>query len=108
MRVRRRFAFLITGFLVASATVTAFAGNWSVITRHFEPPPTYGCHPRRPCPDCQMPWQPVRSVLHYNVLPPGMLRPWPLSIPAPSLAPRTPDFGCGLATGCGLTPSCRP
>jgi len=39
-----------------------------------------------------MPWQPIRSSMHYNVLPPGMLRPPPLYRPTPSLAPPTPDF----------------
>ena len=78
--------------MVLASTVGAEAGNWSVLTRHFHEGPTYGCHPHAGQQDCMMGWQPIRSSMHYNVLPPGMLRPPPLYRPTPWLAPPTPDF----------------
>jgi hypothetical protein len=90
MRAGRIGAWAVT--LVLMGTAGAEAGNWSVLTRYFHEGPTYGCHPHLGAQDCMMPWQPIRSSMHYNVLPPGMLRPPPLYRPTPSLAPPTPDF----------------
>ncbi len=98
---------LALGIVLGVAGGPAEAANPSVLNRHFQSGPTYGYHPRYGCQDCQAPWQPIRSVMHDNVLPPGMHRPWPLRIPAPSLAPRTPDFGCDPAAGYGLWPAFR-
>jgi hypothetical protein len=90
MRAGRIGLWAVVVLLTGAAT--AEAGNWSVLTRHFHEGPTYGCHPHLGWQSCMMPWQPIQSSMHYNVLPPGMHRPWPLIRPTPSLAPPTPDF----------------
>jgi hypothetical protein len=91
--MKRRWLAALGGVLLLLCCMSpARAGNWSVITRYFQPGPTYGYNKHFGYQDCMMPWQPVRSVMHYNVLPPGMLRPPPLPIPSPWLAPRTPSF----------------
>ena len=52
------------------------------------------CHcrePHHPCRDCQMSWQPIRSQMHPNLMPAGMLRPWPpLNRKIMNLIPKTP------------------
>ena len=96
-------AIRITAVLVCvlGLTTLAQAGNPTIITRYLQTGPTYGPHHHRGYQDCLMPWQPIRSVMHYNVLPPGMLRPHPLWRPNPWAAPRTPSFAGGMPTGCG-------
>jgi hypothetical protein len=82
----------------------AQAGDWSVLGRFFQPGPSAATHSNPPCGDCQMSWQPVRSVLHPNVLPPGMWRPAPLHIPRPWVIPPTPSSVAQYGPGC---PHCR-
>jgi len=111
------FALLVVALAIPQS---AWAGNWTVFTRWFYSSPTYGCNPHAGLQDCMMPWHPIQSSMHYNVLPPGMHRPWPLMRPTPSLAPHTPDFtaagfrAAGQRTWgipcrnryCGPTPGC--
>lgn len=89
---RLALGLLVIAFTVIGTSQESEAGNWDVITRWFESPPSYGHHHHRGCQDCLTPWQPIQSKMHYNVLPPGMARPVALRRPTPSLAPRTPSF----------------
>lgn len=83
---------LVVAITVLGSAQTSHAANWDVLMRWFESPPTYGPHKVRGCQDCLMPWQPIQSTMHMNVLPPGMYRPIGLRRPFPSAAPRTPSF----------------
>lgn len=90
----RQFMRMAASILLLQAALvsTAAAGNWTVLTRYFQTPPSKTYHPQAYCPDCHMTWHPVRSVMHPNVLPPGMKRPEPLRIPRPGIMPPPPSF----------------
>ena len=80
---------------------TATAGNGDELTqmsRHLCTSCKYGdprkcaCKkPHNPCQDCQMSWQPIRSIMHPNMLPAGMIRPKPpLNRMIQNLIPKMP------------------
>jgi len=96
-----RTAAIVVALVIGNCS-WVIAGNPTVYTRYLQTGPTYGPHHHRGYQDCMMPWQPIRSVMHYNVLPPGMHRPPPLWRPNPWLSPRTPSFAGGMPTGCGF------
>ncbi|GIW96567.1 MAG: hypothetical protein KatS3mg110_4608 [Pirellulaceae bacterium] len=94
LRLLRRLllVLLLGALMVLGSHGPAHAENWSVLSRYWHPTNPYGSTGEPGCPDCAMPWQPIRSVMHPNVLPPGMRRPWPLRRPQVTLAPATPWF----------------
>lgn len=81
---------VFSGVIIFGIANTACAGNWSVLSRYWQPYHPYGATGEWGCNDCLQPWQPIRSVMHPNVLPEGMWRPLPLRRPTPTLAPPTP------------------
>ena len=74
-----------------SAAAPSHAGNGDELTlmTRFRNRVVYS-DPQRMNFDCQMSWQPLRSAMHPNMLPPGMRRPIPLPRTIPSLLPRLP------------------
>jgi hypothetical protein len=92
---------VVVATTVVATSQESKAGGWDYLTRWFE-----GGSYESKCDNCAMPWQPIQSTMHYNVLPPGMHRPIGLRRPLPSLSPRTPSFAGqpkdwkGCANGC--------
>ncbi len=72
----------------AASEVARAGDEWLNMTRFTQR--VHYSDPCRRCFDCQMGWQPYRSVMHPNMLPPGMLRPPPIIRSIPSLLPRMP------------------
>ena len=105
---------LLALLLIGAMAVPARAGNLDEITnmtrhtctscRYGDPRRCSGNEPHHPCRHCQMSWQPIRSMLHPNMLPAGMIRPKPPlnrmiqnlipKMPARWLDPNHPWSGC--------------
>lgn len=91
----------VTACFQSLAGRRAEAGNGDELTnvaRHhhvcrYGDPRACSCNtPHHGCRDCQMSWQPIRSRMHPNMLPAGMLRPWPpINRMIHKLIPSTPQ-----------------
>ena len=113
-----RSGILLLAFAAFSAVgvyspTPAHAGNGDEITalaRYHCTSCRYGdprrCAPQpcHACRDCQMSWQPIRSIMHPNMMPAGMLRPCPpLNRKIQNLIPKMPAKwlnACTQWTGC--------
>jgi len=89
MRAKRPVQLLSVGLIVAFAA-QSYAGGFEALSRYLRKG-SYELHRREHCgyTNCQMPWQPIKSRMHPNVLPPGMHNV-PLSRKWPGIAPQTP------------------
>ncbi|MCA9177805.1 MAG: hypothetical protein KDB14_25235 [Planctomycetales bacterium] len=104
---------LLAAALVVQAPSLACAGNGdeaAMMARFHTTNCRYGdprkCaeQPRCPCASCQMSWQPIRSMLHPNMLPAGLIRPKPpLNRKIQNLIPKMPAkwlSNCTPWSGC--------
>lgn len=86
--------------IAAYSAAPAHAGNGdeaAALARYHSTSCRYGdprrCAPQpcHPCRDCQMSWQPIRSIMHPNMMPAGMIRPFPpLNRKLQNLLPKVP------------------
>jgi hypothetical protein len=91
MRQQLLVLWILVGVIHCVAPVLE-AANGTVLSRYWHTGSPYGAMSEPGCPDCSMAWQPIRSVMHPNVLPEGMWRPLPLRRSTPVVAPPTPSM----------------